>query len=1103
MKYIIIILILCLGGALNPLQAQGKWVPFVTKYTFNGSAPLSASFLNEQFGFVETIDQLYRTTDGGKTWRIVIIKDQQGNVYRDLSQTQLYYYTSIHLFYGGAFESTDGGVTWWPLPVPAPQGPPQRSEFTSIYIHDSTFYSASGYMSKDHCNSWQTIDSFSNGEVIVGNLDSVIAIWGGSYGGNARTYYTVDGGQNWNTGTVGVESDFGYSIPFTKYCFQAGGDGNDAIERSGTGGKAWNTVYGPIKGRYLSDAISGDGCSIYAQTMGWTPILKGGVLKSTDLGMTWTSIGGPVGADDLALCGVCTRGTACFAMEYYNDTLWKYTDVSSYRPILKDTKITKNFPDVIRISECDSIKGQIHVTFSACDFIRLHDLRIDELNPQLCRYSFQPDQILRTGVNGDASFEILPLSPGTYNVAIHLFLAESDWSLSEKIIPFIIIVDASPSRLIISKKDTINFGTKPKCLSGGKDTVVLTNPGCKYPIVISEILLETDASSKADFSILSTYPYSLIKNRPPNTIVVDFHPQTAGIKQGKLIIKTNYENDTIPIQANVLQNTALLNNKSDSLISPLCETSSGFIHIANQNCGILSIDSIIIGKPFALPILTLPIEIIPGDSLILPVNFLPIQRGTITIPTKISSRIFGAADTVQFDTTLTLTGFATHGTSSYTLSTTSATFDTLHLCDSAKRRIVLYSTGCDSLPLSSILLSGDADFSLVENGTRNIATGDSIVLDVLLNPTVAGSKSAMISVVLANGSSISVPINAVVVRAIRTLSCDASGTVDFGKLLTCKSPDTTITLHNPGCSPVIVSGIGSLGPGFGTSTILPITIPPRESSQIIIHTLVDTASGNLLSSGVLAFNSDADNILAPITLTRSYIYPHPVHLWLDADKTPLTSQGIWKVRLKGLPNELADVRTIDLAINYNTDLLGYYKSSGANTTNSPDGKSFTISGATTIIAGSDSSIAEINFNVYLTKDTTTTLVLGSIALNSSDPKFMGCVAYPLSAGSDFLYLNSCGDRSIRTFMLGKPIEMTIHPNPARDEIEINLQSPLNQDASIEMLNALGAKVYSDFKSLAAGSNSIHLNTLILPPGMYLVRVNSGRSSASQAFVKVK
>jgi hypothetical protein len=261
----------------------------------------------------------------------------------------------------------------------------------------------------------------------------------------------------------------------------------------------------------------------------------------------------------------------------------------------------------------------------------------------------------------------------------------------------------------------------------------------------------------------------------------------------------------------------------------------------------------------------------------------------------------------------------------------------------------------------------------------------------------------------------------------------------------------------------------------------------------------------MTNTATLEFISNADNFLAPIILTHSYIYPHPVHVWLEADRTPLTSSGVWKLKVKALPDELKDVRSIDLALNYNTDLLGYLenKSSGPNIIGSSDGKTLMVSGSPMVTVDADSSIAAVEFEVYLAKDTVTTFSIGSVALNNGDPKFMGCIAYPLSSGVDFTYLNTCNDASIRRFMRGEPMQLSIRPNPAQDEIEVDLQSPLQQDASIEIRNALGARVYSDRKNLISGSNILRINTETFSKGMYLIRVSSQNASASLEFVKIK
>jgi hypothetical protein len=1083
---------------MGSLHAQG-WSVFCS--SIEGNHPSGALMLSEQYGFVFTQKGLYRTTDGGKNW--LFINGGPWGYARD----QFYYYTPSNIFVRGEYESKDSGITWQQLPHPAPSG--------FIYIHDSTIYDASGIMSTDHFQSWKSLNNypFANyptGEIIIGNHDKGIAIWGGSQGKHYnKALLTIDGGKNWYIGANGVEADYGYAIPYTPTYFRAGGDGADEIQRSVDGGTSWQTVWGPVNTHYLSDGIAGDGCIEYVQTMSTLTGHIPGVMQSVNGGQYWREIGGPIAespdtdGDDYPLCGVTSRGSVCFAMDYLEGPLWKFSD--HFVSILRDTKIKKSFTDTLIISLCDSVKLNLNLNFSACDFIRFQEIGLSGIDSEYYRISFQKDQILRSGVQGNAFIQILPSIPGIYHLSVNIHLAASDWSGSDTTFPLILIVKPNPPTLVITKNDTINFGTKQLCLSGGQDSLVLSNPGCNF-VAINNIRLETDSSSNSEFTIISTVPDTLRRDKPSNKIIVNFHPQNIGNKTGKIIIVSDSKVDTIFIYANVLEDNRELKSRCDSIVSQLCDSTEGLLHLYNLTCWNFSLDSLSLQNPYQLLNIKFPVLIAVGDSILLPIRFVPLKRNANSILAKGSLRFFQANDTIKFDTTVILTGFATHGPSAYTLSSASLTFDTLHLCDSAKRRVVLYSTGCDSLSLGAISVSGDPDFQVSGIGVRasEIATGDSVVLNVSLNPISIGNKSATITIILNDSSKIIIPINGIVTRAIRTLTTTAKSILDFGKHYTCDNNDTTITITNPSCAAVQVLGVGFQGSGFGTNTNFPITIPPGGSTDIDVHNILDTSGGKSINSSMLTIVSDADNSIAPINFIISYILPHSVHLWLDADKTPHTAGSIWRVKLKGLLSELSDVRTIDLVLNFNSDLISYFKQTGTNsTTSSTNGKTFSISGSPMILAGADSTITELDFNVYLTKDTMTSIALGNIVLNSGDPKFMECVAIPLATGIDFAYSNTCGDPSIRNFMLGKQIEMSIHPNPAQDELEIHLQSQMKQNASIEIRNALGVQMYSGANNLISGLNSIHIDTKNLSEGMYFVRVTSPNGSVSQNFVKVK
>jgi hypothetical protein len=739
--------------------------------------------------------------------------------------------------------------------------------------------------------------------------------------------------------------------------------------------------------------------------------------------------------------------------------------------------------DTLQLSNISCSGILISSTLLETDSNSSNDFTINAITPYNLNIETSPNRII---------LQYAPHTPGKKSGKIIIFT-----SMGNDTIFVAADARADTARLVVERDDTIRFEARPLCIAGGRDTILLTNPSC-FKIRVLRIHFVTDSMTNYEFALSASGPNLLQADGQPERIILWFHPFSIGFKTGKLIIETDLRNDTIPVFASVVEDARTLGSNCDFMQSPLCDSVDGFVHLANRSCREMTLHAITIPSPFKLLPVRLPLVIDPGDSAAIPVRFIPSQRGNTVVTGNAKISQLQPLSDVQFDTTLTLIGFAMHGTSSYALSSTTASFDTLHFCDSAKRRIILYSSGCDSLPLSAISIFGDPDFTyaVLSPQPSALAVGDSIVLDVSLNPTSIGNKSATIIIALSDSSKVTVLVTATVVRSLRVLSSNANSIIDFGKQYTCDNGDTTITLYNRGCDTVRLWGTGFQGSGFGISNTFPIIIPPGMNITIDIKTILDTTGGAVSNSAQLTFNSDADISLPPITLTRRYMYPHLVHLRIEADAAPMTSLSVLKITLKAPASEVTDLRTIDLAINYNSDMLGYLPKS--STMQSSDGKSFHLSGSPMISSGTDSSIAIVAFEVFLSKDTATNVTLGNIIFNA-DPQFTECVAIPMSAGIDLQYTNSCGDPAIRTFIQGQPLKLSIHPNPVHDEIVVDIQTAVQQDEKIEIFDALGVKVFSDMQNVAAGSHSIHLDTKSLSGGMYLLRIGE----VSQSFVKVK
>ena len=573
-------------------------MPFVT--TLENRSPIAAAFLNENFGFVKTDSAIFRTTNGGITW--TKLKGMPWMTYTDQSD-QFYFYKPDDIFLAGTYESIDSGTSWRMLPNPTGSH--------CLYIKDGVFFDASGNVSYDHTNTWQVASGYQN-YFIGGNLDNGMSLWGGE---NGATRYTTDGGKTWPGGHVGPSGEDTYSIPFTLINIRGGGDADvTVIKRSIDGGNSWLPSYS--SSTLLSGSVKGDGCIIYSQTSLYHPSISG-FIQSVDQGNTWTQIGGPSGLDDFPICGVCSRGAACFGITYYAqyqgitpkplgaiDTLWKYFDSSLFRSILADTKIERSFSDTVFATECDLVRLQLNLSFNSCDFIQYQNLQLDQLPSRgeslltkSFKINFTEGKIIRNEHPDTSSVLIFPQNPGTYHLQIHLHLAAQDWTGYDTILPIVLVVKRNLPLLVVNKNDTVHFTTKPICLSGGKDTIALSNPSCEK-IAITNIRIETDSVANNDFSISSFVPFDLALKNSPYKIIADFHPKSTGIKNANIIIESNIGNDTIPIKSYVSPDTVKLFISKKQYVDfgskSICEAGGrDTVFLSNPGCSAIRINDIL------------------------------------------------------------------------------------------------------------------------------------------------------------------------------------------------------------------------------------------------------------------------------------------------------------------------------------------------------------------------------------------------------------------------------------------------------------------------------------------------------------------------------
>ena len=98
-------------------------------------------------------------------------------------------------------------------------------------------------------------------------------------------------------------------------------------------------------------------------------------------------------------------------------------------------------------------------------------------------------------------------------------------------------------------------------------------------------------------------------------------------------------------------------------------------------------------------------------------------------------------------------------------------------------------------------------------------------------------------------------------------------------------------------------------------------------------------------------------------------------------------------------------------------------------------------------------------------------------------------------GNESLYKDCMGYTGIKGI---KKADMKIYPNPAKEQITVNLPSEMNENVDIKIFNTLGVNVLSQHN---VNGGQIDMNISGLPTGTYVVRCIKNNKVISKIFVK--
>jgi hypothetical protein len=221
-------------------------------------------------------------------------------------------------------------------------------------------------------------------------------------------------------------------------------------------------------------------------------------------------------------------------------------------------------------------------------------------------------------------------------------------------------------------------------------------------------------------------------------------------------------------------------------------------------------------------------------------------------------------------------------TPSLALASSSLDFGTVTVGQTADRDLVLRNTGAATLQVGALEIA--APFRVITPSAPFIvAAGSSATVTVRFSPSTAGVQSGQLTVVSSDPRS---------PRAAVSLTGSGAGssttvtpltmsptTLDFGSVAAGTWRDLTVTLTNPGGSPVQVTSAGSTNPAFSVAgPSLPLAVAAGASVTVTIR-FAPSAAGNqsggmllITSAGALSL-SVAGTGAAPVSAARITFTP--------------------------------------------------------------------------------------------------------------------------------------------------------------------------------------------------------------------------------------
>jgi hypothetical protein len=268
-----------------------------------------------------------------------------------------------------------------------------------------------------------------------------------------------------------------------------------------------------------------------------------------------------------------------------------------------------------------------------------------------------------------------------------------------------------------------------------------------------------------------------------------------------------------------------------------------------------------------------------GGSCSINVVFAPLGVGSYQAEIDVIDNSGGLAGAKQV---IALSGTGVAAAPTANLSPASLTFGTLAVgTTSGPQAITLRNLGSAALTLSQITFTGPdvASFGVAASGTTcptvggTVAIGSACTVQIDFAPQTTGSKSASVNFVdNASGSPQSISLSGIAIAPTLQISPTA---LNFApQSIETASPPQTITLSNPGTSPVTfnpinpISVAGANASDFNELNNCPSVLGINASCQVSV-TFKPVAAGNRTASVLVSDNASGNSHSVPLAGTAT------------------------------------------------------------------------------------------------------------------------------------------------------------------------------------------------------------------------------------------